>query len=209
MAQYASENALLAEQLGQAGVGDASSAAKAMGSGGVDEPGTLDGSIKDFKKFFRKEFVYAKGIRETWVLRERTQRAIYRQSFSKNPLAKGFDLDRITVSFWKSIPSKNVRAFTIGDHVTFSRAEWNGHSTLSNLRLVGHEVTHSVQYDIMGYIYFGIRYRVDELLYGDKRYDTPGGLKPENSDLSTLSPVDPRFTLDALADRFAADIQGF
>jgi hypothetical protein len=103
---------------------------------------------------------------------------------------KGYDLSKIEFQ-WGSTP-EDVPAYTFGDKVTINKTWWDKASPLERLKLVAHEVTHSLQYDVLG---------VPAFLSRDKgeyerpdNYVWPGGPIPTD-------PTDPRFTLDQIAER--------
>lgn len=108
----------------------------------------------------------------------------------------GYDLTRAQVRFSYAV----ARADTFRNSITINPEVWQQGNKLGRLRILGHEVTHSVQYQRLGVARFHLRLGMDRLRNGfdeEALYhvnDTLGDIR-----LPQFNAVDPRFTLESLA----------
>jgi hypothetical protein len=99
----------------------------------------------------------------------------------------GLDLSSIEIQ-WGMMPERSG-AYTFNDRIIINRSDWERRSPLEKLQLLAHEVTHVLQYKMLGTVEFLRRYKAEFDSGGN--YEWPGGPVPKD-------PVDPRFTLDQI-----------
>jgi hypothetical protein len=118
------------------------------------------------------------------------------------PIFKQYGFDPSKVQFQFGWTPERVGAYTVGNRVTINREAWGSMSGLRRLELIAHEAAHSVQYERLGTAGFLSRY-VSEYQRPDN-YSVPRAL--EATSFGRVNIVDPRFTLDQLAERVAAEV---
>jgi hypothetical protein len=87
--------------------------------------------------------------------------------------------------------------------VTVDTATWNGHNFNGKLGLLAHEITHSVQYDKIGYVEFGERY-TPEFNGNHANYFLSQSLA--NTPIGKVDVVSNYYTLDQIAERFKYEV---
>lgn len=94
-------------------------------------------------------------------------------------------------------------AFVLGRRITIDRRRWAAMDSGRQLSLLAHELVHVAQYAALGRVgwaRFLARYVPEYFLRADN-YRVPQALR--ETPLRALDPLDPRFTLDQIAERFA------
>jgi len=113
-----------------------------------------------------------------------------------------FDLGRIRIEF---TGLRNDPAETDGDVIHIDRDSWRkaDATPIKRMMILTHEITHSVQYDRLGYWKARLRFASERLKYGSEGvYEVPGSL--DRLKLDKIDPVDTRFTLESIARRMEA-----
>jgi hypothetical protein len=112
----------------------------------------------------------------------------------------GYDISGIVIQFG---PTFGNSAFTVGRVITVDADTWaqlwQTGGEKAQRELLAHEITHSIQYEKLGLDDFLVRYAKEHPRYGVPgpfKAITPGGLKG-------FDVVDPRYSLDELADTVA------
>ncbi|HMA97768.1 MAG TPA: toxin TcdB middle/N-terminal domain-containing protein [Polyangiaceae bacterium] len=112
--------------------------------------------------------------------------------------AFGYDPSRARVEFgW----GRGSPAYAVGDTITIDTGWWGKNDgTLSQARLLVHEMTHSIQYSRIGAAGMMLRRGVETATYGPNgQYDITADLA-RISNLKTFNVVHPQFTLESIAD---------
>jgi hypothetical protein len=113
----------------------------------------------------------------------------------------GFDPSQAEFNFgWTP---QGTAAYTVGNQVHINSDWWGEQTGLDRLALVAHEVTHSVQYQSLGYGSFLSRY-AGEYNTGEN-YVVPGSLKA--TPIGQVDVVNSQFTLDQTAERSALEVR--
>lgn len=87
----------------------------------------------------------------------------------------------------------------LGDDVLINGTKWDAMSPRERIELMAHEITHSAQYDKLGYVGFLNRYRKET--GRSDNYIVPPELA--NTPIEEVDLTDPRYTLDQIAERVA------
>lgn len=111
----------------------------------------------------------------------------------------------------------DIEGMALGYHVFIDTATWAKSTPTKRMRLLAHELTHVAQYymlsamptiDSFGFLRFDTRYALDVITHrgngGRENYSMPGSLR--NMTFSRVFLLDPRYTLDQLAERVAAEV---
>jgi len=118
----------------------------------------------------------------------------------------GYDLGKERFRFRPISASGNPEAYTDRNLVTIDPGEWNGLRPGRQLRLLGHEISHSVQFERLGYVNTRLRVGFERLLNNEEElYDVPGKLM--HIKLGSLNVGDSRFTLEQIAEHIANHIR--
>jgi hypothetical protein len=109
----------------------------------------------------------------------------------------GFDVSQVRIYF--GFTGKGD-AYTLGNRVTIDRANWDKLSPRQMIRLLAHEITHSVQYEKIGLTSFLNRYiGLSGEYYQKANYVVPGSLSTQA--VGSFDIVDKNYTLDQIANR--------
>lgn len=111
---------------------------------------------------------------------------------------KGYDVSKVRLDPTGAFGRKGL---TFGDTV-FLTDKFAGMDFGAQIELLGHEVTHSVQYQDLGTISFLLRYRQEWHDSGGWPYGIPPALQA--TPIQLVNPIDQSYYLDQLADRFGA-----
>jgi hypothetical protein len=114
-----------------------------------------------------------------------------------------FDLGRLSITTGGAFGQGGI---TFGNTICLSR-EFAARDPLVQLGLLAHEITHSVQYKMLGWVPFLSRYVREWRESRGDPYMTPGDSKTDalmRLPIHSVNPVDPNFYLDQLGDRFRA-----
>ena len=111
-----------------------------------------------------------------------------------------FDLSRVRIEF---TGIRGNPAETDGDVIHIDRDYWRKAKPLKQMMILTHEITHSVQFDRLGYWKARMRFAAEKVKYGsDGVYDIPGEL--DRLKLNQINPIDSRFTLESIGARMEA-----
>ena len=114
----------------------------------------------------------------------------------------GFDVTRGVFEFGQT---GGAGAYTLGNTVIINGGIWKYARPHQRMRTLAHELTHSVQYEKLGFSGFLSRYYdSDEFWRGRDNYRVPSDLAA--IPMGALNVVDPRFTLDQIAERVASEL---
>jgi hypothetical protein len=114
-----------------------------------------------------------------------------------------FDVTRVRFQFRDQGPD----GITIGNNIYLRRGDWSARSIWSQVRLLGHELAHSVQYRQLGTFDFIARYYGLGFLRGSAaNYGIPDDMWTKIRHMDSQSVVHPDFTLDQLADRVGLEV---
>ena len=115
-----------------------------------------------------------------------------------------FDLTKVRVRFAPLMDG--VRAYADGNLLTLDITHWNSLGPERQLRLLGHETAHSVQFEKLGYVKTRFRTGWEGWTNThEELYDVPGKL--HRIPLSQLDVVDSRFTLEAISEHIMHHIR--
>ena len=148
------------------------------------------------------EQMRAKGMPvPTWyVLSARARMAL-------EPLFSSFrlDLNTLVISTGGAFGNAGI---TFGRTILLQKSFGTGPTARlqGQLRLLAHEMTHSVQYARIGLPRFIVRYLGEWRKSGGNPYGVPAALAA--IPLASLDPIDGRFYLDQISDRVAAELRG-
>jgi hypothetical protein len=115
-----------------------------------------------------------------------------------------YDLSQVRLEFGYT---HGHPAFTLGDEVTLDQDEWNKTNERGRIKLLAHEITHSVQFERMGnthlvnFSFTRFMYRYIREYYKNDNYHIPGEIRKFS--MSDLNVVDSHFTLDQIAEYVA------
>lgn len=115
----------------------------------------------------------------------------------------GYDVASVRIRF-AELPV-GEHAYTDRNMVTVNPAHWNGAQNFRQAVLLAHEVTHSAQFAKLGYWRTRFRVSWEARWFGDEVYDVPGELHRIRQ-LGSLNVVDPRFTLEAIAEHVSHQV---
>jgi hypothetical protein len=109
----------------------------------------------------------------------------------------GYDVRRTRIGFDRSVDFDDV-ALTNRDLLRINPDAWAEKTPYEQMQVLTHEITHSVQFDRLGYIDFRLRLARERLthIFGGL-YDVPDSLA--NQTLNQIDLVNPRYTLEGLA----------
>jgi hypothetical protein len=113
------------------------------------------------------------------------------------------DADRPRVVFGFTA---RASAFVLGDRITVHRRRWQSMTPARQLGLLAHELVHVAQYAALGrggIARFLVRYLPEYHLRRDN-YALPAGLAAIA--LRDVDPLDRRYTLDQIAERFRHEV---
>jgi hypothetical protein len=106
----------------------------------------------------------------------------------------GYDLGRIRVQFGRV----SSGAETDRDLITIDRGRWSTKQPLGRMQILTHEITHSIQFDELGYWHMRGRLGVERLTKGfEGVYDVTRNL--DRLKLGQIDLIDSRFTLESIA----------
>ena len=134
--------------------------------------------------------------RNGYVLSEEGKRLLaphFKENFNYDPSNIVFVFDHSDV--WNGFTP-------LEGYTKLDTAYWNSRHAGYQLRLIAHEVMHSVQYSRIGELAFWERYAVEHKFDGN--YKVPVELWKVPT--SKLNPVDRLFTLDQIAERVAWEV---
>jgi hypothetical protein len=100
---------------------------------------------------------------------------------------------------------EGTHAYTEGDLITLDPGRWSSSLPYRQARLLTHELTHSVQFQRLGYWTVRVRETIEDYRYGLDSYMVPGPL--HRIPLSQLNVGDSRFTLEAIAEHVATQLK--
>jgi hypothetical protein len=127
-----------------------------------------------------------------------------------NPTFKthfNFDVSKITINFGWTF---GQAAYTWGNFIVLDEDTWDNMTPRQRVKLIAHEIGHSVQYDRFGNSSF-INFSASRFLsryageYGrSDNYTVPTALA--NTPIGSINPVDKSYTLDQIAERIADEV---
>lgn len=125
------------------------------------------------------------------------------------PVADDLGIDAASVKF-RMGDTHGQGAFTVNDVVTLNKDTWSAKTGLQRLGLLAHEMTHSLQYSELGGGLIGAsrflwRY-VPEYYGNPHNYDVPASLAI--LPMSQVDVLEPRYTLDQIANKAASGVEG-
>jgi hypothetical protein len=144
------------------------------------------------------DLVRAKGIPlPRWFVLAPEARGVLQALFGRF----GLDLGALTISLGGAFGN---RGLTLGRTILLT-PEFARDSYPQQLALLAHEITHAVQYRILGWARLLFRYGEEWSRSSGDPYGVPTPLR--QLPVGQVDPVDGRFYLDQLADRFALAMQ--
>jgi hypothetical protein len=155
--------------------------------------GAVPGTLVPGPPQIMAEVMRAKGMHPPqWYVLAPGARAALQRFYARF----GLDLGRLTFSTGGAFGQGGL---TLGNTILLFR-EFGTRAYSEQLRLLAHEMTHSVQYKLLGWVSFLLRYKREWSRSNGNPYGVPQPL--EEIPIGEVDPVDPRFYLDQLADRF-------
>jgi hypothetical protein len=118
----------------------------------------------------------------------------------------GFDVGRLSITTDGAFGQAGI---TFGKTICLSR-DFGSRDPITQLGLLGHEITHSVQYQKLGWPRFLTRYLREWRESNGDPYVEPGDPRSERllrMPIGSVDPVSTDFYLDQLGDRFRAAIE--
>jgi hypothetical protein len=134
-----------------------------------------------------------------WYVLAPAARARLQPLFARFPL----DLGRLSLNMGGAFGNA---AITFKSTISLATDFGTGNTATfeAQLRLLAHEITHSVQYTRVGFFPFLVRYLREWRASKGDPYGVPPALA--GISLREVDPIDSRFYLDQIADRFAAGL---
>jgi RHS repeat-associated protein len=118
-----------------------------------------------------------------------------------------YDVSDVVINFGWTF---GADAYTWGDYVVLNEDKWDNMTPRQRVKLIAHEIVHSVQYARYGNTSF-INFSATRFLWRyRKEYGTAGNyIVPTalaNMGIGSIDPIDKNFTLDQIAERIADEV---
>jgi RHS repeat-associated protein len=116
----------------------------------------------------------------------------------------GYDVEDVRVHIGDSVVNLGGYQRTLGDSVYINGSSWQRLSDDEQLFTLGHEITHSAQWN-EGHVTFAGRYLYEEVKFGQyDQYNVPSSLK--SMSVGSFDLRNSNYTLDEIADRIGYEV---